>query len=169
MEESLAVYDFCLYVSHNFEWVFDFFVWQPGHFWAVSAVFGVLFAAAIVAKTRFPKIHCWPLLVAFLLWLFLGFSERDCVIRKVDIRIDVVFVWPFFFIGTALLVVVFIVGLVYAVKAAKEEDRADGIASSSPLELIRVVGTAKAEGRGNTPASPPCCPSTQSPDPDSGR
>ncbi|MEN6556821.1 MAG: hypothetical protein ABFC54_01445 [Thermoguttaceae bacterium] len=147
--------DCCSYLSHALERVFNFFVWQPGHFWAVSAVFGVLFAAAILAKIRFPKIHGWPLLVAFLLWLFMGFAERDCVIHHADIRIDVVFIWPCFFVATAVLVAAFLGRLVYAVRAARDEDRDEGMANSLPLKFLRAVGATKRDKQENTPTAPP--------------
>ncbi len=115
------VFDFSL-------WVSDFFVLQPGHFWAVSAVFGILFLAALIAKNRFPQIWCWPLLIALLMWLFFGLSERDNVIRNVDIRIDVVFVWPFLFAGTALLIGLFILSLIRAIIAGN---------ASGPTKLNR--------------------------------
>jgi len=107
------------FVFHFFMWVCDFFQDQPVHFWAVSAVIGILFSAALMAKTRFPKVHCWPLLIAFLMWLLFGFLERDNVIHKANIRIDILFIWPFFFAGTALLIVLFILGLIRAVMAKK--------------------------------------------------
>jgi hypothetical protein len=153
--------DFCLGFSHNGKWLFDFFVGHPGHFWAGAAIFGVLYAIAYGSKTIFPKIQYWPLLANFLLWAFLGFSEHDCVVHKVDIRIDVVLLWPWFFFGTAAFVVVFVVGLAYAVWAAKDEDRREGLASSLPLELMRAVGHAKPEDRENTSASPSCGSSVQ--------
>lgn len=102
-----------------FEFIADFFVWQPSHFWAVSAVFGVLFLAALMAKTRFPQIRCWPLFIACLMWLVFGFLELDNVIHKPNIRVDILLIWPFIFTGTALLMGPFILGLIHAAIAWK--------------------------------------------------
>jgi hypothetical protein len=170
-QENLALWDNVLHFGFHFlDWVSDFFQDQPDHFWAVSAVFGVLFVAALLAKTRFPKIHCWPLLIAFLMWLVFGFLERDNVIHKANIRIDILLIWPFFFAGTALLIVLFIglfiLGLVRAARSAKEESRNGDGASSLSLGLIRAVRAAKGESRGDAASSSPCSPLDQPPAPD---
>jgi hypothetical protein len=82
-----------------------FFVWQPGHIWAISAVFGVLFLAALMAKTRYPQVRCLPLFIAFLVWLAYGFWEREAVIQRWDIRVDILFGWPLLFGGTAIAII----------------------------------------------------------------
>jgi hypothetical protein len=101
---------------------FDLFVGQPGHFWAVSAMFGVLALAALVARFCCPQIRSLPMsiasfvmFIASFVWLVFGFLERECVIHKSNIRIDIVFFWPILFGGTAILIGVFVICIMRAV------------------------------------------------------
>jgi p-aminobenzoyl-glutamate transporter AbgT len=84
--------------------------------WVVSAVFGVLFLAALMAKSRYPRLRCLPLLIVFFIWLVLGFLERDALIHKANIRIDVVFLWPFIFAVTAILIAISVLNFIRLVK-----------------------------------------------------
>lgn len=97
----------------------EFFVWQPVHIWAISAVFGVLFLVALVAKTRYSRVRCLPLFIASLVWLAYGFWEQQAVIRRWDIRVDLLFGWPFLFGGTVIVIVLSIQSLIRAVRAVK--------------------------------------------------
>jgi hypothetical protein len=100
--------------------MFDFFVWHPGRMWAVSAVFGVLFLAAIMAKPRYQGLHCLPLFIAFIIWLALGFLEYDAWIHKANIRIDVVFGWPVVFAVTALLITFSVLSLIRTIRRRRK-------------------------------------------------
>ena len=93
-----------------------FFVWQPVHIWTIAAVFGVLFLAARVAKSRYPQINCWPLLVASLVWLAYGYWERAALINRWDIRVDLLLGWPILFGGTAIAIVLFARSVVRAIE-----------------------------------------------------
>lgn len=99
-----------------------FFVWQPVHIWLISALFGVVFLAALVMKRRYAEIRCLPLLIAFLVWLAYGFWEREAVIQKWDIRVDLLFGWPLLFCGTAIAVVLFVQSVIRA-RRSKERER----------------------------------------------
>jgi hypothetical protein len=121
--------------------VFDFFAWQPVHIWAVAAVFGLLFLAAILAKAHYPQLRSLPLFIAFVMWLAFGFGEREAVIHRANIRIDIVFGWPFFFAGTALLIGLFILSLIRAVRAAKER-KITTLFTSLPIIVAGPIVTA---------------------------
>lgn len=95
--------------------MFKFFVWHPGRMWAVSAVFIVLFLAALIAKGRYPQLRSLPLLVASLVWFILGFLERDALIHKANIRIDIVCLWPLVFGLTAVLIAISCVSFLCAI------------------------------------------------------
>jgi hypothetical protein len=82
-----------------------FFVWQPGHILAISAVFGVLFLAALVARTRYPQIRCLPLLIACLVWCAYGFWEHKAYVERANIRVDLLIGWPLLFGGTAIAII----------------------------------------------------------------
>jgi hypothetical protein len=83
----------------------EFFVWQPGHIWAISAVFGVLALAALVARPRYPQIRCLPLSITFLVWFAYGFWEYNAYVERADIRVDLLFGWPLLFGGTAIAII----------------------------------------------------------------
>lgn len=104
-----------------FDWYFDvchFFMWHPGRIFGVAAVFGVLFLAALIAKTRWPQLRCWPLAVALVVWLV--FSECEVGVQQPSIRIDVDLTWPVIFIATAFLILLVITRLVRVIVAAKQ-------------------------------------------------
>jgi hypothetical protein len=102
--------------------IVDFLVWHPGHFWAISIVFGVLALAALVVRICYPQIRSLPMsiasvvmFVASFVWLVFGFLERECVIHKSNIRVDILFIWPILFAGTAILIGIFVISLIRAV------------------------------------------------------
>jgi hypothetical protein len=95
------------------------FVNHPGYFWAGSYLFGALSLLAFLWKRRFPQIRWLPMLITCLMWLVFSFFERDNVVHYVDIRVDAIFIWPFFFAITAILFALFILGLIRAARAAK--------------------------------------------------
>jgi len=91
--------------STGFRRFVDYFVWQPGHIWAIASAFGVLFLATLVAKARCSRIRCLPLLVAFLAWLTYGFWEREAFRERANIRIDLPFIGLFLFSTTAIAII----------------------------------------------------------------
>ncbi|MHB1037655.1 MAG: hypothetical protein ACYC35_24335 [Pirellulales bacterium] len=97
----------------------EFLVWQPVHIWCVSGLFGVLFCAALVAKMRYARIRSVPLLAASLVWLAYGFWEREAVIHRWDIRIDLFFGWPVLFGGTVIAVALFMRSVIGALDAGE--------------------------------------------------
>ncbi len=99
----------------------EFFVWRPLHIWAISAVFAALFLAALMAKTRYSQVRCLPLFITCLVWLTYGFWERQAVIHRWDIRVDLLFGWPFLFGGTALAIILSIRSLIHAIKSSESE------------------------------------------------
>ncbi len=94
-----------------------FFVWQEGHIWLVSAVFGSLFLAALVAKTRYPQIRCLPLLIACLVWLGYGYWEHGAHLQRANIRVDLLLGWPILFPGTALAILLTGLSVLRAIKS----------------------------------------------------
>ena len=101
--------------------VIQFFVCHPGHMWAVAAVFGLLALAARLLKVYYPRVFWMPLLVVSFVWVGFGFLEYQAVISKANIRIDIFFIWPFIFCGTALLVGISILNIIIAI--VNDEDR----------------------------------------------
>jgi hypothetical protein len=101
----------------------SFFIWQPVHIWAISALFGVLFLVALLMKNRYSQIRCLPPLIAFLAWLAYGFWERKAAAQKWDIRVDLLFGWPLLFGGTAIVVVLFVQSVI---RARKSDEREQG-------------------------------------------
>jgi hypothetical protein len=80
------------------------FVGHPALSWEVSAVLGVVFLLACLAKTRYPLIRSVPLLIASLLWLASGFNEREVLIERANIRIDLFLIVPVLFFGTVIAI-----------------------------------------------------------------
>jgi len=101
--------------------IVDFLVWQPGHFWAIAAVFGVLAVAALAAKFRYSQICCLPMLIAASLWGFFGFLEYQAFVERANIRIDIPFLWPLLFIATILLVLISLFSVIVAILCGKDE------------------------------------------------
>ncbi len=94
-----------------------FFTWQEGHIWAVSAVFGSLFLAALMAKTRYTQIRCLPLLIACLVWMAYGYWEHWAHIQRANIRVDLLLGWPILFPGTAIAIVLSGQSVLHAIKS----------------------------------------------------
>jgi hypothetical protein len=114
-----------------------FLVADPTRIWAVSAMFGVLFLAAFVAKTRYPQVPCVPLLIASIVWLAFGLHESNADLRKYNIPVDLVLFWlPFVFGGTALLTICFVGCLIYAVTATKQRSDGGSVGGDSPTPPI---------------------------------
>lgn len=88
------------------ESIIRFFVWQPVHIWGISAVLGVLFLAALLAKRRYPQTRCLPLFIATLAWLVYGFWEHKALVERMKIRVDLIFIWPIVFCVTAIAIAV---------------------------------------------------------------
>jgi hypothetical protein len=97
----------------------NFFVWQEGHIWAVSAVFGLLFLAALRLKTRYPQIRCLPLLIACLVWIAYGFWEHWAHIKRANIRVDLLFGWPILFSGTAIAILLSVQSVLRAIRISR--------------------------------------------------
>jgi hypothetical protein len=100
----------------------EFFVWQPAHIWGISATFGVLSLAALATKIRYPLVRCLPLFIASLVWLAYGFWERAAVVQRWDIRVDLLFGWPFLFGGTAIAIVLSVRSAIRAVESNEGEE-----------------------------------------------
>lgn len=93
-----------------------FLVWQPTHIWAISAIFFVMFLAALAAKFRYSQLRCLPLFIISIVWLAYGFWERQAVISRWDIRVDLLFGWPLLFGGTLVAIVFSVQSLIRAVE-----------------------------------------------------
>jgi hypothetical protein len=67
------------------------------------------------------------------MWLAFGFLERKAVIHKTDIRVDIVFGWPVFFGVTVLLIGLFILSVIRAVRGTKQNGH--GLDGRDPQSL----------------------------------
>ena len=94
---------------------FGVFVGKPVLIWVVSAVFGVLFLAVLLAKHRYSLLRGLPLLFVSLMWLAYGFYERSLLVLenrggtlvyvpKYDIRVDLLIISPVLFFATAIAI-----------------------------------------------------------------
>ena len=101
--------------------VIHYFVWHPERIWGIAAIFGLLAIAVRLLKIRYPRVFWLPVLVACFVWVVFGFLERECVIHQANIRIDIFFIWPFIFGGTALLVGGSMLNIINAI--VNDEDR----------------------------------------------
>jgi hypothetical protein len=104
---------------------FEIFVWHPGRIWCVSAAFGVLSLLARLAKTRYPQIRSRPMLILALLWLAFGFTERQAMIARANIRLDLLVIGPILFFGTTLATVLSVVSVVRAARSPARSDAPD--------------------------------------------
>jgi len=99
--------------------VIECFIGHPCRFWAVSAMFGAMFLTALVTKLLNPRLQCLPtciaLCVASLVWFSLGVVEENALVHQANIRIDILFVWPFAFVVTLIVVCVSVLNLIHAV------------------------------------------------------
>jgi hypothetical protein len=143
--------------------VSDFCVSQPWHRWAVSAVFGLLAVAALTVRFRYPRIWWQPLAIVSVMWLVYGFLERSAVVQQANIRIDYLFLWPFIFDGTGLLVALSILNIIVAIvrdedaETAKRSDRdprsrrrysfANGVWTSPLIEAFKRTTRRRRQGQ----------------------
>ncbi len=123
-----------------FRVVVGYFIWHPERIWAVAWAFGVLAAAAFLAKCRWPQVQWIPMLIAYLIWLLFGFLEHEAVACVAAIRVDVLFIWPLIFSGTAVLVGIFLCGLIHAVFSTCREavSNRGRVKHSLGYELLRL-------------------------------
>jgi len=80
--------------------IFDVFTWHPARIWCVSAVLGVLFLLARMAKTRYCQVQSLPLLIVSVVWLAYGFWEQKAHRARWNIRVDLLLIDPVLFFGT---------------------------------------------------------------------
>jgi uncharacterized membrane protein len=115
-----------MFVFYMIDCVFEVFVWHPGRIWCVSAVFGVLFLLTRLAKTRYPQIRSLPLLIVALLWLAYGFEERQAMIERANIRVDLAVIFPVLFFGTTIAMVLCIESVTRAARLPARSNVAGG-------------------------------------------
>jgi hypothetical protein len=94
-----------------------FFVWHPGHIFAIAGIFGALAVVALLAKLRFPEIACVPWIVAAAAWFGYGLWEYEAMIERANIRIDLLILWPVLFGITLLCVIVSTASVAWAAVA----------------------------------------------------
>ncbi|HEX4142182.1 MAG TPA: hypothetical protein VHY91_01420 [Pirellulales bacterium] len=99
----------------------DFLVWQPGHIWAVAALFGLLLLAASAAKRRFPQVRNGPFLVAFLAWLAYGFCEYKARADRANIRVDLMLIWPILISLTVIALILSAQSVLRAIRCHRDK------------------------------------------------
>lgn len=104
-----------------------FLTGPPSHIWPISAAFGVLALAALVARIGYPQVRRLPMLISSFLmfiacymWLAFGIHQSNPDLQSYNIRIDLVFIMPLLLGGTALLTIGSIWSLVRAVRDHKK-------------------------------------------------
>lgn len=96
-----------------------FLIWPTSHIWVVSAIFGVLSAAAFAAKYFYPQLRCWPLFMIVAMWLAFGVYQTYADLWRGNIRIDLVLIVPVLLGGTVVLTVLQLWSLLRALRSTK--------------------------------------------------
>jgi hypothetical protein len=106
-----------MFVFFLIDTFFQIFIWHPGRIWCVSAGFGVLYLLARVAKTRYSQIRALPLLIVALLWLAYGFAERQAMIERANIGVDLLIIEPVLLLATTIAMVLCIESVTRAARS----------------------------------------------------
>jgi hypothetical protein len=92
------------------------FINNPTLVWCFAGLFALLGVVALVTRTRHYVLRTAMYFIAFGVWLAWGFMEREAVIERSNIRVDLLFILPFLYGATAGPVYLLVRNVIHAVK-----------------------------------------------------
>jgi len=90
------------------------FVSRPDRIFIVAVCFFAAYLLIWKFRWKFPSLRSWPLLVSTIVWVLYAVWEWYCTIQKYNIRVDLLFIYPFLIAITAFGLLLSVSGLISA-------------------------------------------------------